>query len=427
MLQVSFIRENREKVLEGLEKRHFSKTDLIDKILEFDKLRKRIQFQYNERLAESNRLSREIGKLFQNNQEKQANVLRDSSAILKERIIRLGNELFEHEQWLSRALLEVPNIPHELVKTGRSAQDNEIIDQQGALPSLKEGILTHWELAKKFQLINWELGVQISGSGFPVYTGQGARLQRALIEYFVNYNTHAGYLEYALPHLVNATSAQGTGQLPDKEGQMYHVSQDDLYLIPTGEVPLMNCFRDKLLQEQQLPLKITTYTPCFRREAGSYGVHVRGLNRLHQFDKVEIVQITTPETSYEALEEMVKHVKGLLNSLNLPFRILRLCGGDMGFTSAMTYDFEVYSAVQGRWLEVSSVSNCTNFQTHRLKLRYKNKAGKIQLCHALNASALALPRILASLLENYQSEDYIDLPEALVSFAGFKKITLPIS
>lgn len=425
MLQVSFIREHREKVLEGLQKRNFSKSYLIDAILDMDFQRKQLQFQYEEHLAESNRLSKEIGKLFQNAKKEQAKPLCERSLVLKEEIKKLSDKLSEDQNWLSQALLELPNVPHEQVRSGSSEEYNEIMYQKEIPPFLREKNIAHWDLAKKYQLINWELGAQISGSGFPVYIGKGARLQRALIEYFLQQNTRAGYLEYSLPYLVNNNSAQGTGQLPDKENQMYHIVQDDLYLIPTAEVPLMNCFRNKILQEHQLPLKVTAYTPCFRREAGSYGAHVRGLNRLHQFDKVEIVQITTPESSYKVLEEMVEHVEKLLTSLNLPFRLLRLCGGDMGFTAAMTYDFEVYSAAQDRWLEVSSISNCTDFQTHRMKLRYKNKAGKLKYCHALNASALALPRILAGLLENYQSQEGITIPKVLIPFTGFEKITLP--
>lgn len=423
MFQVSFILENREKVIEGLKTRKFDKIYLIDRILSLDKEKRKIQFKSNEYLAAYNNLSKEIGKLFTNGKGTQS--LRYQSLKLKSEIHELNKKLSQKSKLLKEALLKIPNIPYKLVKSKFFYEKNEILYNCHSSHLLNKNKLTHCELANKFHIIDWKLGANISKSGFPVYIGQGARLQRALVQYFLDKNIRAGYIEYALPYIVNESSVQGTGQLPDKEEQMYYITRDFLYLIPTGEIPLINCFRDKILPEKKLPIKATTYTPCFRREAGSYGANVRGLNRLHQFDKVEIVQISTPETSSSILEEMVKYVQGLLMNLNLPFRLLRLCGRDIGFTSAITYDFEIYSSIQKRWLEVSSISNCTDFQTNRLNIRYKNNGGKILFCHALNGSALALPRILAVLLEENQYEKEILIPNVLVSYTGFEKITLP--
>ncbi|XOD68622.1 MAG: serine--tRNA ligase [Flavobacteriales bacterium AspAUS03] len=427
MLQTSFIREHKKKILIGLDKRYFAQTDWIDEILMLDEKKRKTQFELDVFLARSNQLSSQIGNLFKSGQKDEAETFRQESMRLKEEAKILGERLTDISGVLSEKLIQIPNIPSEQVKKGQNADDNEIVHQEGDIPSIDDTALPHWELAKKFQLFDFELGTKLSGAGFPVYIGRGARLQRSLIQYFLDQNTQAGYLEYSLPHLVNEDSGYATGQIPDKEGQMYHIKKDDLYLIPTGEVPLINCYRGRILSQVELPIKATTHTPCFRREAGSYGAHVRGLNRLHQFDKVEIVQITTPEASYTALDEMVEYIKGLLRDLGLPFRILQLCGGDMGFTSAMTYDFEVYTVVLKKWLEVSSVSNCTDFQTHRLRLRYYTSKGKICLCHTLNGSALALPRILATLLENNQTTDQIKVPKVLVPYTGFDTIVLPLA
>ncbi|XCI75734.1 MAG: serine--tRNA ligase [Flavobacteriales bacterium] len=425
MLQASFIREHKEKILIGLDKRHFAQTDWIDDILMLDEKKRKTQFKLNNLLAQSNQLSSQIGTLFKAGKKDKTEVFRQEFMRLKEETKILGECLTDITGALSEKLLQIPNIPAGQVKKGRSADDNEIVHQEGDIPSIDDTVLPHWELAKKFQLFDLELGGKLTGTGFPVYIGWGARLQRSLIQYFLDQNRQAGYLEYALPYLVNEDSGYATGQIPDKEGQMYQIEKDNLYLIPTGEVPLVNCYHGRILSESELPVKATTHTPCFRREAGSYGAHVRGLNRLHQFDKVEIVQITTPEASYIALDEMTEYVKGLLQTLELPFRILQICGGDMGFTSAMTYDFEVYAVAQKRWLEVSSVSNCTDFQTHRLRLRYRTYEGKIHLCHSLNGSALAIPRILSTLLENNQTADQIKLPKVLVPYMGFDTIALP--
>lgn len=421
MLVVSAIQENKEKVIEGLKKRNFKQLELVDEVLNTDELRRKTQFELDSVLAESNKLSKEIGQLFQQGKADEANQLKEKTAQQKIQVKELQDLLSEYEESLKSMLYQIPNIPHEKVVAGVSADDNEIVFTKGDA-SPKPDALPHWELAKKFNLIDFELGVKITGAGFPVYLGKGARLQRALIQYFLDKNTEAGYTEVIPPFVVNEASGFGTGQLPDKEGQMYYVNEDNLYLIPTSEVPVTNIFRDELLDASQLPIKLTSYSPCFRREAGSYGKDVRGLNRLHQFEKVEIVRIEKPEDSYEALETMVEHVKGLLEDLELPYRILRLCGGDTGFASAMTYDFEVFSAAQEKWLEVSSVSNFETFQANRLKLRYKAD-GKNELCHTLNGSALALPRILASILENHQQADgSIRIPEKLRAYTGFDKI-----
>ncbi|XOD67293.1 MAG: serine--tRNA ligase [Flavobacteriales bacterium Tduv] len=424
MLRPSFIRENKEKILKGLDKRNFSHADRIDEILTLDEKKRKTKFELDQLLKQSNQLSGQIIALFKSGKKEEAEALRQTSKNLKEQTKILGEYLADIGQALTEKLLQIPNIPTEQVKKGQTSDDNEEIYREGDRPFSNDSALSHWELANKFRLFDFELGVKIIGTGFPVYTGQGARLQRGLIQYFLDQNTQAGYVEYVLPHLVNEDSGYATGQIPDKEGQMYHIEKDDIYLIPTGEIPLINCYRDRILSPEELPIKATTHTLCFRREAGSYGSHVRGLNRIHQFDKVEIIQITTPEDSYAALEEMVEHIKELLRTLGLPFRILRLCGGDMGFTSAMTYDFEVYSAAQKRWLEVSSISNCVDFQTNRLKLRYRTSEGKTRLCHALNGSALALPRVLSALLENNQTLEKIMIPEVLASYTGFEAITL---
>ncbi|MBB4078955.1 seryl-tRNA synthetase [Lewinella aquimaris] len=419
MLQVQMLREDKDRILTGLEKRNLPDAAAkIDEVVALDDRRKELQTQNDNLLAERNQLSREIGDLFKSGQKEAAGSLRDRVNVIKDESAAIETALTEVLTELDEQLLQLPNVPHALVPAGSSAEDNEVYqDHPGELPTPGTGAKPHWELAEEYGIFSLELGVRTTGSGFPVFTGQGARLQRALVNFFLDRNTAAGYTEYAPPLLVNEDTARATGQLPDKEGQMYYVPEDDLYLIPTAEVPLTNLYRGELLEADQLPVRLTGYTPCFRREAGSYGSHVRGLNRVHQFDKVEIVQITTPEESYTKLDEMVAHVGGLLDELNLPYRILRLCGGDMGFTSAMTFDFEVWSAAQERWLEVSSVSNFETFQSNRLKLRYRTERGT-QLAHTLNGSALALPRIIAALLENNQAEDGILLPEVLHSYIG---------
>lgn len=422
MLQVPFIRENRDYVIEALKKRNLDATQMIDDVIAFDESRRRLQTELDNTLAESNGLSKEIGNLYKSGHADKANALKARTGELKESSKTLGEELNTTVENLNQLLYKLPNVPHKSVPAGSTEDDNEEVYKKGAIPKLHEKALPHWELAKKYDIIDFELGNKITGAGFPVYKGKGARLQRALIAYFLDKNTAAGYTEYQLPLLVNEASGFGTGQLPDKEGQMYHVTEDNLYLIPTAEVPGTNIFRDELLNESDLPIGITGYTPCFRREAGSYGAHVRGLNRLHQFDKVEILRVEHPDNSYQAFDAMVEHVKGILDELELPYRILRLCGGDLGFTSALTYDFEVFSTAQDRWLEISSVSNFETFQANRLKLRFKNSEGKNELAHTLNGSALALPRVLAGILENYQTEDGINIPKVLIPYTGFKKI-----
>ena len=422
MLQVAFIREHKEDVIKRLAKRNMDATSLIEDVLTLDEDRRALQAKLDSTLAESNSISKEIGNLFKSGKAAEANLLKEKTTQLKEDSKALGDELNAKAEALTTLLYKIPNVPHDSVPSGNSDEDNEEIFTEGDIPKLHNDALPHWELAKKYDIIDFELGNKISGAGFPVYKGKGARLQRALISYFLDKNTAAGYTEYQLPHLVNEASCYGTGQLPDKEGQMYHDSRDDLYLIPTAEVPGTNVFRDVLLSENDLPKAITGYTPCFRREAGSYGAHVRGLNRLHQFDKVEIIRVEHPEHSYKAFEGMVEHVKGILRELKLPYRILRLCGGDTGFPSAMTYDFEVFSTAQDRWLEISSVSNFESYQANRLRLRFKNSNGKNELAHTLNGSSLALPRVLAGILENYQTEDGIQIPEVLIPYTGFDKI-----
>ena len=424
MLQVQFIRENKEIVLNGLTKRNFvnAKT-IIENVLNTDENRRATQTSLDAILAESNKLSKEIGGFFKSGELQKANLLKEKSVQLKEQSKQLSEKLNELSESLQTLLYQIPNVPHRSVKAGKSEEDNENIFSEGTIPVLGENALPHWELAKKYDIIDFELGTKITGAGFPVYKGKGAKLQRALINYFLDKNIEAGYKEFQVPHLVNAESATATGQLPDKEGQMYHASEDDLYLIPTGEVPITNMFRGDLIQESDFPICCTGYTPCFRREAGSYGAHVRGLNRLHQFDKVEIVRIEHPKNSYNALDGMVEHIKGILRELKLPYRVLRLCGGDTGFTASLTFDFELFSTAQGRWLEISSASNFETFQANRLKLRFKNKEGKSELAHTLNGSSLALPRVLAGILENYQTAEGIKIPEVLVPYCGFDFIT----
>lgn len=422
MLQVQFLRDNKDRVLEGLNKRNFKQTDLIEEAISVDDGRKKLQFDLDENLAGMNKISKEIGLLMKEGKKEEAEKAKSKTAEFKENSQDLQQKLKAAEARLLEILYLIPNIPYEKVVAGNGADDNEIIYQSHDVEGLGEGAIPHWELAKKYNLIDFELGVKIAGAGFPVYLGKGARLQRALVQYFLDKNVDAGYLEVNPPHVVNEASGYGTGQLPDKEGQMYYINEDNLYLIPTAEVPVTNLYRDVIIDEKDLPVRNTAFSQCYRREAGSYGAHVRGLNRLHQFEKVEIVRIEKPENSYAALEGMVEHVKSILVDLELPFRILRLCGGDTGFAAAMTYDFEVWSAAQEKWLEVSSVSNFETFQANRLKCRYKAD-GKTQLVHTLNGSAMALPRIMAALLENNQNADGIKLPAKVAEYAKFDLIS----
>lgn len=421
MLQVAFIKAHKELVLEGLAKKHFKEVELVDSVITLDDDRKKLQFELDELLSKINRSSKEIGQSMAAGRKEEAAQKKEEVASLKASLQPVQEKLSATEKALNETLVKLPNLPHASVPEGTSPEENVVVREGGARPGLYEGALPHWDLAKKYDLIHFDLGNKVTGSGFPFYKNKGARLQRSLIQYFLDYNTAAGYMEYEAPFMVNEASAYGTGQLPDKEGQMYHVTEDNFYLIPTAEVPLTNIYRDEMLQESDLPVKMTGYTPCFRREAGSYGKDVRGLNRLHQFDKVELVQLVHPDKSYEVLEEMVLHVEKLLQSLQLPYRILRLCGGDMSFTSALTYDFEVYSTAQQKWLEVSSVSNFESFQTNRMKIRFKAE-GKTRLVHSLNGSSLALPRIVASLLENHQTQEGIVLPPVLHPYFGQEKI-----
>jgi seryl-tRNA synthetase len=423
MLALNFIRENKEAILKGLEKRNFKQPELINEIIELDQERRIQQSTLDQQLASANKLAKEIGDLFKSGEIAKANILKEETLSLKTKTKTLQEQLQETIETLLDLRTQIPNIPHQSVPKGNSEDDNQEIFKEGTIPTLDSSALPHWELANKYDIIDFELGSKITGAGFPVYKGKGARLQRGLINFFLDKNTEAGYKEMQVPHLVNEASGFGTGQLPDKEGQMYHVQNDDLYLIPTAEVPLTNLYRDTLLDASELPICLTGYTPCFRREAGSYGAHVRGLNRLHQFDKVEIVRIEEPQNAMQALDEMVDHIKSILKDLELPYRILRLCGGDLGFTSALTYDFEIYSTAQKRWLEISSVSTFNNFQVERLQLRYKDKSGKKQGVHTLNGSSLALPRVVAGLLENCQTPEGIVLPKALVPYTGFDKIS----
>lgn len=422
MLTLKYITENTAEVIERLAKKYFDGKEVIENVVALDANRKATQVKLDNTLAEINQLSKQVGDLFKQGKAEEANQIKAQTANLKEQSKELSVQLDSIEKEITELLLTIPNLPNNDVPEGRTAEDNVIVRTGGNLEDLPKEALPHWELAKKYDLIDFELGVKISGAGFPVYKGKGAQLQRALINFFLDEARAAGYTEIMPPTVVNAASGYGTGQLPDKEGQMYHVGLDDLYLIPTAEVPVTNIYRDVILNENELPIKNCAYTQCFRREAGSYGKDVRGLNRLHEFSKIEIVRIDTPEHSYQSLDEMIAHVENLVNKLELPYRILRLCGGDMSFTSAITYDFEVYSEAQKRWLEVSSVSNFENYQANRLKCRYKGGDKKTQLCHTLNGSALALPRIVAALLENNQTPEGIRIPKALVPYTGFEII-----
>ena len=422
MLPLSYLREHTEKIKEGLAKRNFPQPELVDKLLETDQKRRSLQSQLDETLFKSNQLAKEIGTLFKSGNAEKANALKSQTADLKTTAKVLQEQLQNVEVALLTIRTQIPNIPDESVPSGNSDNDNEEVFSAGTIPDLSENALPHWELAAQYDLIDFDLGSKISGAGFPVYKGKGAKLQRALIQYFLDKNTAAGYTEFQVPHLVNEESGFGTGQLPDKEGQMYHVPEDGLYLIPTAEVPLTNLLRNQLIEAKDLPICMTGYTPCFRREAGSYGANVRGLNRLHQFDKVEIVRLEEPQNSRAALDKMVDHVKSILEELELPYRILKLCGGDLGFTAALTFDFEVYSTAQKRWLEISSVSTFKSFQSERLQIRYKDRNGKKQAVHTLNGSSLALPRVVAGLLENHQTHDGIKLPKVLVPYTGFEII-----
>lgn len=422
MLQLNYIRENKEEVINRLSIKNFDAKESIEKVLELDNDRRRTQNELDALLNEANTLAKQVGELYKSGKKAEGDDLKNKSGALKESSKKLEEALSEIEAEQHKLLLIIPNTPSPKVPKGKSPEENENVFQEGTIPNLYADAKPHWELAAKYDLIDFELGVKLTGAGFPVYKGKGARLQRALINFFLDNATAAGYLEVQPPIMVNEASGYGTGQLPDKEGQMYHVGVDNLYLIPTAEVPITNIYRDVILKAEQFPIKNCGYTPCFRREAGSYGKDVRGLNRLHQFDKVEIVQIAHPDKSYQTLEEMREYVAGLMRQLELPFRILKLCGGDMSFASALTYDFEAYSAAQQKWLEVSSVSNFETFQSNRLKLRFKEGDAKPQLAHTLNGSALALPRIVASLLENNQSEKGIRIPKALVPYTGFEWI-----
>ena len=420
MLHISDLRNNKNLIIERLKIKNFDCKDLIDVLISKDDERKILQQKSDDLLSKQNQIAKKIGELFKSGQTNEANELKETSAKIKKDSQELISSQNKIEDEIYNILVQIPNVPHKSVKAGASENDNEILKEYGEKPKLFEHALPHWDLAEKFDLIDFKLGNKITGSGFPVFKGKGAKLQRALISFFLDQNINAGYKEYLPPSVVNSDSMFGTGALPDKEGQMYHISEDNLYLIPTAEVPVTNFYRDSIVND--FPIKCTAYTPCFRREAGSYGKDVRGLNRLHQFDKVEIVQIEHPKNSYNTLDKMVDHVSSILTNLELPFRVVRLCGGDLSFTSSLTYDFEVYSAAQERWLEVSSVSNFESFQANRLKLRYKDENGKSKLCHTLNGSALALPRIFAALIENNQFEGGIRMPKALHSYTGFASI-----
>ena len=422
MLEINFIKENKDLVVKSLSKRNLDSSSMIESVIEIDIKKRKIQTELDSILHQLNLISKDIGDLFKKGLQKDAQILKEKTVKLKESSKKLNEDLITTKEELQSILNKIPNIPHELVPIGKSEEDNVEIFSDGDIPKLMEGSLPHWELAKKYDIIDFELGNKITGAGFPVYKGKGAKLQRALISFFLDMNTQAGYNEVQVPHLINEQSGFGTGQLPDKEGMMYYINEDNLYLIPTAEVPATNIFRDEIVLESDLPKLLTSYTPCFRREAGSYGAHVRGLNRLHQFDKVEILRVEHPNNSYAALDTMVEHVKSIINKLKLPYRILKLCGSDLGFTSSLTYDFELFSAGQSKWLEVSSVSNFETFQANRLKLRFKNKSGKTQLAHTLNGSSLALPRVLATLLENNQTPNGILIPDVLVPYTGFSII-----
>jgi len=422
MLEINFIKENKDLVVKSLSKRNLDSSFMIESVIEIDIKKRKIQTELDSLLHQLNLISKDIGDLFKKGLQKEAQILKEKTVKLKENSKKLNDDLITTKEELQSILNKIPNIPHELVPAGKSEEDNVEIFSDGDIPKLTGESLPHWELAKKYDIIDFELGNKITGAGFPVYKGKGAKLQRALISFFLDMNTQAGYNEVQVPHLINEQSGFGTGQLPDKEGMMYYINEDNLYLIPTAEVPATNIFRDEIILESDLPKLLTSYTPCFRREAGSYGAHVRGLNRLHQFDKVEILRVEHPNNSYAALDIMVEHVKSIINKLKLPYRILKLCGSDLGFTSSLTYDFELFSAGQSKWLEVSSVSNFETFQANRLKLRYKNKSGKTQLAHTLNGSSLALPRVLATLLENNQTPNGIIIPDVLIPYTGFSII-----
>lgn len=422
MLEITAIRNNAEAIKERLSVKHFKDIQLIDEVMALDEKRRAIQKNLDDNLNRQNQIAKEIGDLFKQGKKDEAEARKSETASLKEDSKKLGDELAKVEDEQRDILTRIPNTPHITVPKGKTPEENEVVKQVGNIPVLNANAQPHWDLAKKYDLFDLELGVKITGAGFPVYKGKGAKLQRALVSFFLDNAVDAGYFEVIPPHMVNEASAFATGQLPDKEGQMYHMQVDNFYMIPTAEVPVTNIVRDEILDEKNMPVKYAAYSPCFRREAGSYGKDVRGLNRLHQFEKVEIVQIAHPDKSYEVLEEMVKHVEGLLQKLELPYRILRLCGGDMSFASALTYDFEVFSAAQQRWLEVSSVSNFETFQSNRLKVRFRDENKKTRLAHTLNGSALALPRIVASLLENHQDESGINIPKALQPYTGFDKI-----
>lgn len=411
MLQIQLFRTEKERILEGLKKKHFKNLEIVDEIIALDDKKRTIQQESESYQAQMNAASKSIGQLMASGDKAGAEAKKAEVNAMKEAGKEAAAKLATIEEELTQKILQLPNLPHTSVPEGKTPEDNEVVRTGGEMPNLDAAALPHWEITTKYNLIDFELGTKITGSGFPVYINKGARLQRSLISYFLDYNIENGYTEYYPPHMVNEASAYGTGQLPDKEGQMYHMQTDNFYMIPTAEVPVTNIYRDEIIKADQLPVMMTAYTPCFRREAGSYGKDVRGLNRLHQFDKVELVQLVKPETSYEVLEGMAAHVEKLLQNLELPYRVLRLCGGDMSFTSALTYDFEVYSAAQERWLEVSSVSNFENYQTNRMKIRYKDENGKTQLVHSLNGSSLALPRIMACLLENKQTPEGIKLPK----------------
>ncbi|MDC0257124.1 serine--tRNA ligase [Crocinitomicaceae bacterium] len=423
MLEIQRIRNEKEAIIESLKKRHFDAQPIIDELIEVDTSWRSKKGELESIAAQMNQISKQIGILFKEGKVEEANAAKAQTGELKTQETALKAEVETLEATITGLMYQLPNVPNELVKAGRSEEDNEILEEVGSQPNYGFAPIPHWELADKFNLIDFELGVKVTGAGFPIYRGKGAKLQRALINFFLEEAENEGYEEFIPPHVVNEASGYGTGQLPDKEGQMYYIGEDDLYLIPTGEVPLTNIYRDVMLPDGDFSIKLTGYTPCFRREAGSYGSDVRGLNRLHQFDKVEIVRIEHPDNSDAALEDMINHVKGLLEKLGLHYRVLRLCGGDTGFAAALTYDFEVFSAAQEKWLEVSSVSRFDTFQSTRLKLRFKNADKKTQLCHTLNGSALALPRIMAAIMENYQTENGIEIPEVLRKFTGFDSIS----
>lgn len=422
MLQVNYLRQHTQLAKDKLAIKHFSNLDIVDQVIAIDDQRKRLQASFDDLQSKVNAASKEIGNHMAKGEKDQAEAIKQNVGAWKSALEPLKLEMVEVEQQLQNLIVQLPNLPHDLVPKGKTPEENEVVKQAGTTPVLPAGALAHWDLIKKYNLVDFETGAKITGSGFPLYIGKGAKFQRVLTQYFLDFNTAAGYTEYIPPYMVNAASAFATGQLPDKEGQMYHATEDDFYLIPTAEVPVTNVFRDTILKDTDLPIKMTAYSPCFRREAGSFGKEVRGLNRVHQFEKVEIIQIVHPDKSDATLNEMVAHVENLLISLGLQYRILRLCGGDMGFASAITYDFEVYSAAQEKWLEVSSVSNFNNYQTYRMKCRFKDQEGKTQFTHSLNGSSLALPRIYAAIVENYQTETGINLPEVLVPYFGAKEL-----